>query len=308
MSRLPALALALSLSALPADAEEPPAKPELLEVRKIWDRDPHSAFTDLIRHDGKWFCAFRAGKGHVSPDGALQVLTSADGEAWEPIARVTSRTADLRDPKLWVTPDGRLMMTAAAALHQPAEHKHQTMAWFSRDGKEWGAGVPVGEPDCWLWRVTWHEGAAYGFGYRTAGEQFVRLYRSGDGKTFDTLVGKAFAEGYPNETSLVFAGDVAYCLLRRDGEPNTGLLGTAKAPFKDWDWKDLGVRLGGPKMLRLPDGRAFAVVRLYSPKVRTALCEVDLGAGTIREVLPLPSGGDTSYAGLVWHGGLLWVS
>jgi len=26
------------------------------------------------------------------------------------------------------------------------------------------------------------------------------------------------------------------------------------------------------------------------------------------ELLRLPSGGDTSYPGLVWHGGLLWVS
>ena len=25
-------------------------------------------------------------------------------------------------------------------------------------------------------------------------------------------------------------------------------------------------------------------------------------------VLTLPSGGDTSYAGMVWHDGLLWVS
>ena len=30
--------------------------------------------------------------------------------------------------------------------------------------------------------------------------------------------------------------------------------------------------------------------------------------GRLRECLTLPSGGDTSYAGLVWHDGLLWVS
>ena len=27
-----------------------------------------------------------------------------------------------------------------------------------------------------------------------------------------------------------------------------------------------------------------------------------------KQYLKLPSGGDTSYAGLVWHDGLLWVS
>ncbi|MDE2928901.1 MAG: hypothetical protein OXT71_21155 [Acidobacteriota bacterium] len=27
--------------------------PEIISVRKIWDRAPHSAFTDLVRHQGK---------------------------------------------------------------------------------------------------------------------------------------------------------------------------------------------------------------------------------------------------------------
>jgi hypothetical protein len=31
-------------------------------------------------------------------------------------------------------------------------------------------------------------------------------------------------------------------------------------------------------------------------------------AGKLQEALKLPSGGDTSYAGLVWHAVLLWVS
>ncbi len=30
--------------------------------------------------------------------------------------------------------------------------------------------------------------------------------------------------------------------------------------------------------------------------------------GLLTEFLKLPSGGDTSYPGLVWHDGLLWVS
>src|SRR5437867_1106396 len=92
---------------------------ELIEARKIWDAAPHNAFTDLACFQGKWFCTFREGQGHVSPDGAVRVLTSADGQAWSSAARLTSTTADLRDPKLSLAPDGRLMLTAAAALHQP---------------------------------------------------------------------------------------------------------------------------------------------------------------------------------------------
>lgn len=61
-------------------------------------------------------------------------------------------------------------------------------------------------------------------------------------------------------------------------------------------------------MILLPDGRLVAVVRLYDKKVRTALCWVDPKAGTIKEFLALPSGGDTSYAGIVFKDGLLWIS
>jgi hypothetical protein len=61
-------------------------------------------------------------------------------------------------------------------------------------------------------------------------------------------------------------------------------------------------------MIRIPDGRYVAAVRLYDGSVRTSLAWIDPRTGTLREFLKLPSGGDTSYAGLVWHEGLLWVS
>jgi hypothetical protein len=290
-------------------ADEPPARGEIVSHHKIWDRDPHSAFTDLIHHKGSWFCVFRVGKGHVSPDGSIQVLSSTDGRQWAPISRLNSDTADLRDPKISVTPDGKLMLLAAGALHPPAKVKHQTMVWFSDDGKTWTDPVPVGDPNVWLWRVTWHRGTAYGVGYSTADEKFIRLYRSKDGKKFETLVDKLSPEGYPNETSLLFDDkDVCHCLLRRDGGQTSAQYGFAQPPYEEWTWKDLGTRVGGPCHIRLADGRVYAVVRLYAPKVRTAVCRIDPDAGKVDEVLPLPSGGDTSYAGMVWHDGLLWVS
>ena len=42
--------------------------PRLLSVERIWDRAEHSAFTDLIRHRGEWFCVFREGKQHGHGD------------------------------------------------------------------------------------------------------------------------------------------------------------------------------------------------------------------------------------------------
>src|SRR5205823_13786812 len=101
-------------------------KVEFVGVRKIWDRAPHNAFTDLVRFKGRWFCVFREGAAHVSPDGALRVITSENGKDWTSAALLTRRGADLRDAKVTVTPDNRLMLSGAAALHQPARSKHQS--------------------------------------------------------------------------------------------------------------------------------------------------------------------------------------
>ena len=283
-------------------------KAKLVSVERIWDKAPHNAFTDLVRFRNQWFCVFREGKGHVSPDGALRVITSTDGKKWTSAARIESKTADLRDAKITVTPKGQLMLSGAAALHQPAKTRHQSLVWFSDDGSKWSNAVQVGDKDMWLWRVTWRKDTAYGIGYSTTGKNIIRLYTSADGRKFKTLVKDLGVGDYPNETSIVFQADgAAVCLLRRDGGPRTAKVGTAKPPYTKWTWKDLGVQIGGPHLLQLPDGRFIAAVRLYKP-ARTALCWLDPQAGKLTKFLTLPSGGDTSYAGLVWHEGLLWMS
>ncbi len=289
----------------------PKAQPITWPVAKIWDRAPHNAFTDLVRFQGRWFCVFREGKDHVSPDGALRVITSTDGVSWESAALITSNNSDLRDAKITVTPDGQLMLCGAEALHDRSKHSHQSLVWFSRDGRTWSEKHLIGDPDLWLWRVTWHKGKAYSIGYGCGKERLLRLYVSNDGKTFEPLVDRLLEGGYPNETSIVFDGDTAYCLLRRDGAGNgnnTAMLGIAPPPYTKWEWKDLGVPIGGPHLIRLPDGRFVAAVRLLDKRVRTSLCWLDPKAGTLKEFHTLPSGGDTSYAGLALHQDQLWIS
>lgn len=325
------LAAAVGLPAVLALLARPTAlvaaesgRPELVESRKIWDAAPHNAFTDLVWFKGAWFCSFREGKAHVSPDGAVRVITSADGEKWESAARLTrDGGADLRDPKLALAPDGRLMLTAVAAFPasreakkgekaDPADVRHRSMVWFSADGKDWGEGKEVADPNFWLWRPAWHGDACWGVGYTTDPDRptrFARLYSSRDGLTWGTAVDKFVEEGSPNEAALLFdKDDTALCLIRRETGKASALLGASKPPYKEWTWKDLGARIGGPVLTRLPDGRLVAVVRLYDKKVRTAVCQADPDAGTLTELLALPSGGDTSYAGVVFHEGLLWVS
>ena len=72
--------------------------PTLVDCRKIWDRAPHNAFTDLRFHLGRWWCVFREGKSHVSPDGSLRVITSKDGGTWGCAALLRSDNNALEMP------------------------------------------------------------------------------------------------------------------------------------------------------------------------------------------------------------------
>ncbi len=282
---------------------------QLKDVRKIWDRAPHNAMTDLLRFRDRWICVFREGEGHVSPDGCIRVLHSADGVAWESAALIAIPGLDLRDPKITVTPAGSLMLHAAGEYYPPDPWRHQSFAWFSPDGTDWRTAVRIGDPNYWLWRITWNRNVAYTIGYRTVDPPGTRLYASTDGIGYDPLVDALFQEEFPNEASIAFdADDTALCLLRRDAGTATALLGRALPPYRAWEWKSLGVRIGGPNMCVLPDGRIVAAVRRYGKEPWTSLNWLDPEQCTLNEFLALPSGGDTSYAGLCWRENMLWVS
>ncbi|MEZ5400150.1 MAG: hypothetical protein R2729_10820 [Bryobacteraceae bacterium] len=298
------LALQISFSAKPAKKAEPAA--EIVSLRKVWDLAPHNAFTDLVRFQERWFLAFREGGKHASSDGSIRILTSADADTWQTASVIRYPVADLRDPKIVVTPERKLMLTTAGAMHQ-SDAKHKTFAWFSINGRDWTDPVMIGDPNIWLWRVQWHRNKAYGLGYSTVEPHLLRSYVSANGEKFQTLNPAVIEGDYANESSILFLpDDTALCLLRRD--PKTALLGRSRPPYRGWEWKDTGVRVGGPHMLRLDDGRIVASVRLYDDRVRTSLCWVNPEDGTLTEFLALPSGGDTSYAGLAFHDELLHVS
>ncbi len=291
------------------DPDKKPQKVEIVSVERIWAEAPHNAFTDLIRFRGRWYCAFREGSAHASPDGAIRILTSGDGREWDTAFHITVEHADLRDPKLSITGDNRLMLSVAAVYHPPAQKHHQTLAWYSLDGRDWGIAFKIGDPDMWLWRVSWHHGSAYSVAYSTGPDRFLRVYIGPMGLRFQIVADRVLEEGKPSEATLLFnRDDSALCLVRRDGNPATAMLGYSRPPYRGWLWRDLGVRLGGPDLLRLPDGRLVAAGRLYEPEPRTALLWLDETEATLEEIVTLPSGGDNSYPGLVYYDGLLWVS
>ncbi len=286
--------------------------PQLVDVRRIWDKAAHNAFTDLLHHKGRWYCVFREGRKHVSPDGSLRVITSQDGNQWQSLALISHPTDDLRDAKLSVTPDGRFLLNGAG-MQADKPIRYHSMAWFSGDlGKTWDQGRRIGDPGYWLWRVHWHKGVAYSMGYETDRDRTkrtLRLYRSNDGATFEPLVERVNIENGVGEDRILFLQDgSALCLLRHETGSKNGFLGESKPPFTEWTWKELNLRIGGPNMVELPDGRIIAATRLHSPRTRTSLSWIDPQQGTMTECLELPSGGDTSYAGMALYDGLLWIS
>ena len=255
---------------------------------------------------------FREGKAHVSPDGALRVITSKDGEQWQPLSLVTSETYDLRDAKITKTPDGRLMLNGAGMIAD-ADIRYYSKSWLSSDdGRTWDEGHSIGDPGFWLWRAHWHDGTAYSMGYHTLrdrSQRTLRLYSSKDGKQFKALVERVPTPNGCGEDKILFLDDgSALCLLRHESGNKIAQLGTAMPPYTDWKFRDLNLRIGGPNMIQLADGRILAATRLYTGGARTSLSWLDPKNATLTEALKLPSGGDTSYAGMVMHDGLLWVS
>jgi hypothetical protein len=217
-----------------------------------------------------------------------------------------SADGDLRDPKLCITPDGRLMMDAVLAIVKPKELHHRSVSFFSKDGANWDGPFAKGDDNYWLWRSTWHDGKCFNVGYSTVGKSTVRLYASDDGRQFKVLKDRFLDDGEPNECSLLIREDgTCLCLARREAP---ALLGIAKAPYDTWKSITLNRRVGGPQLIQLPDGRLVVGGRLHEPQVRTALLWLDAEKGELTEFAKFPSGGDTSYPGLVWHEDILWVS
>ncbi len=311
------LANILTLQATPADIA-----PRLVSVQRIWDAAPHSAFTDLLRYRGKWFCTLRESAAHVGGDGKIRVMTSRNGERWESIALLSEEGIDLRDPKLSVTPNNQLMLVMGGSVYEGKKLiARQPRVAFSKDGQTWTPPRRVLEEGDWLWRVTWHKGRAYGISYtqtkpdssatNAPAEWTVTLVESNDGIAFRPLT-RLEVPGRPNEATVRFLrnGD-GVALVRREGpgEDRAAWIGRSRPPYTNWTWHSAGMQIGGPNFLVLPGGPMIASGRHYGNKATGH--KTFIGRMTLDRVKPeliLPSGGDCSYPGMVWRPGLLWLS
>src|SRR5690606_31079 len=295
-----------------------------VKVSKVWETSEHNAFTDLVYFNDRFYCTFREAAGHVpksnAEDGKIRVLESKDGKKWKSVALLEKDKYDLRDSKLSVTPDGRLMVLMGGSVYEDGKFisRLNHVSFFDPKKNDFSELQPVNmderikSPGDWLWRVTWKDGTGYGIVYRKMDKSgsMAYLVSTKDGINY-SLIYALDVFGLQGESTVDFINDEMIILMRWDGVGQYGYWGKSNPPYTTWDWTDMEYRLGGPDMIQTSNGKIVVGTRSFSDNMRenpkTSLYLSDEN-GRMELLLTLPSGGDTSYPGMVEHDGKLWVS
>jgi len=302
------LTFLIACHTLHAATEETAEQRHILWVQRIWDRAEHSAFTDLIAFNGRYYCAFREGSGHIPGlNGVIRIIESADAQAWQSSALLDEKGVDLRDPKLSITPDGRLCVNMGGSTYHGKQRlkMESRIAFSDADGKNFSPprAIQVPEPVRtemdWLWRITWHDGTAWGAVQQvpTGQPRTLQLVRSQDALNWEFA--HSMEVTYPSETTLRFLPDGRMmALIRRSGPaPSFGRIGLSAPPFTEWTYQDLELKLGGPNVVPLPGGGWLAGSRDSGDG--TVIGRLSPETAQFEPLVHLPSGGDASYPGFV---------
>ena len=294
----------------------------VLDIKRISKPATHCAFTDLIENPfdksrKTLMCCYRQATNHVSADGVIIVLT-LDKVSFQVRHRIIIRenNTDLRDPKFSYDGSRLLLTTYAKSFPENGKLVTKMVTYFSTTGLSWSAGNSYGKPGWWLWNHTWYTSEAYGFAYNRRANS-VSLYKGDPTRSMHVHKEGAFCldkhgKGYPNESTILFDNEGnASVFLRRDADSFSAQFGTSKAPFTKWTWHDLGIYIGGPAAVAL-NGNLFIVAGRHidwgSHQFTTKIWLFDSKTKTLSELQTLPSGGDTSYPGLVIEGDNLYIS
>ncbi|MCR4665279.1 MAG: hypothetical protein K5660_07935 [Paludibacteraceae bacterium] len=287
-----------------------------ISVERIWEGD-YCAFTSLVQYKGMYYCTFREATAHHfnskdwSTAGRIRVIASKNGKKWQSVAEFKEEGVDLRDPKLHLMPDGRMMLLFGGAYVDAEGKRHLVpKTCFTEDGKTYSTVQPlvldprVDPTNEWLWRLTWYNGTGYGVVY---GSKFA-LMKTTDGIHYE-LVTELGLNHFPNETTIRFLSDGTMTMMVRTEEGDKhGMWGVSRPPYTDWEWTEMNLILGGPDYIVLNDTTLAVGTRsLYgSEKMMMLKGKPD---GKFEEVCLLPSGGDdNSYPGMLVVGKELWVT
>lgn len=304
------------------------AQPEddAVEIKRIWDRGGHNAFTDITYFKDRLFIVFREGDGHIpnkdnTGNGKIRILSSVDGEFWEPAALIELDGIDLRDPKISVTPKKKIMIVMGGSVYDKGELKSISsyVSMSDPNGKKFSTPEQIEFDENlksdfdWLWRVTWYDKTGYGVMYQAnvdgeKGKSKAYLVKTSKGYEYE-LVKELEIDGDPNEATIgFFSGAEMMILIRRGGDDQMGMMGTSKAPYTDWSWEKLDFKLGGPDFDIIPINKILIGTRVYGEDGPYTALLLGKKGEPFKEVMRLPSGGDTSYPGMFSIAGYVWLT
>ncbi len=291
-------------------------------VDMIWDRGKNNAYTDLTRFQNLWYCSLREADSSTGGDGKIRVLASYDAKTWSPVALIEEAGLDLREPRFCPTKEDRLFMVAGGSTYKGSELTgRRPRIMTSTDGKHWSPPDKALAEGDWLWRAIVSNSEKRYFGvaynqYPTTGgpklesEWTAKLYNSVDGKAW-SLTAPFDVKGAPNECTVRILKDGSMmALLRRDSPVvgRKGMIGVSAEPYRSWTWKELPGPLRGPNFIELPDGRLIAGSAGFGKTPGAHMILFQMSADGLIPILELPSGGDCSYPGMMFHEGFLYVS
>ena len=238
----------------------------------------------------------------------IRAIASPDGQRWESLALIAQEGVDLRDPKVFIMPTGRLMLIAGGSIYDDQTYLTRApRVAFSSDGRTWAPPRKVLAEDHWLWHATWHDGWAYSvskLGERRDPRRGM-LFRSRDGLDWQWITEFRLPEKIWNasETTPRFLPDDELVALVR---PHW--IGTSRTTYRQWSWTNMKYKIGGPNFIRTDGGQLWAAGRRYLAGGQRHTVLARMSCDSYEAVLTLPSGGGNSYPGMVWHDGLLWMS
>lgn len=293
------------------------AQTHRVEVSKIWDNGSHSAFTSLIQFKGDYYCSFREGESHVfdkkgKAEGKVRIIKSSDGVHWESAALLSKSGYDLRDPKLSITPNGKLMVIIGGSIYEDRKLTGRIpQVSFSEDGHVFTDPAPVridesaGTGTDWIWRVTWKGEVGYAAMYSLIGEDKASLclLATRDGVTYDQITQFYDMPDFPNEATIRFDvnGDMLM-MVRREKGSQKGCWGRSSAPFTEWAWKEMDVRLGALILSCWRMGLSSWVPVRTTPPFQKPCCLPGKGARSFKRCMCSPRAAIPATRASSWRG------
>ncbi|MEE3370139.1 MAG: hypothetical protein VX346_12420 [Planctomycetota bacterium] len=280
-------------------------------VRRVFDNGEHNAFTDLVRFRGQFYLAFRScPDGHnVHPTASIIILASSDGVAWRQVHRFRVEHRDTRDPHFLVFREKLFVYTGTWYSGPTAPRNedldlnvHLGYAAWTADGVAWKSPVLLeGTFGHYIWRAAQFGDKAYLCGRRKIG---FAVPPRGEGREVESLMLESddgliwrkravFQEIAGDETAFLFSQRGDILAIGRRGSQRAQLLRSAP-PYTKWQRQELDRYIGGPLLTRW-GGRTVVGGRKRGPKTAMYWLIDD----RLEEFAELPSGGDTSYPGLV---------